>query len=343
MAKAPVKSPAPRARRAKAEVQEKFEQIRAEQQESRESNDVKAEASRAIHEAEIRQAVDGVTVESVVEELSRLGLEISKSLSEISGKLTAEVHQLAAVREAVVIERTELERLHKIDIAATALDQLVEDYRRETEQLESAISTQRAAWQQEVEANARERKEQEETLKRQRQREIDDYEYKKAQERKKAEDKYEEQQRQLDRKNQERQEQLEKGWQTREAAIKEREAEFTRLTKENNEFPARLDREVKRAAEESARTAEARLQQESLLLQKDFESEKRLGELRVKTLEEVLERQSAHIVTLEKQLTEAKQQVQDIAVKAIEGASGARALSHVNQIAIEQAKNRPQS
>ena len=44
----------------------------------------------------------------------------------------------------------------------------------------------------------------------------------------------------------------------------------------------------------------------------------------------------------EKQLAEAKQQVQDIALKAIEGASGARALSHINQIAMEQAKNRPQ-
>lgn len=44
-----------------------------------------------------------------------------------------------------------------------------------------------------------------------------------------------------------------------------------------------------------------------------------------------------------KQLADAKQQVQDIAVKAIEGASGARALSHINQIAMEQAKNRPQS
>jgi hypothetical protein len=48
------------------------------------------------------------------------------------------------------------------------------------------------------------------------------------------------------------------------------------------------------------------------------------------------------IASLQKQVEEAKQQVQDIAVKAIEGASGSRALAHVNQIAIEQAKNRPQ-
>jgi ATP-dependent protease Clp ATPase subunit len=43
---------------------------------------------------------------------------------------------------------------------------------------------------------------------------------------------------------------------------------------------------------------------------------------------------------LEKQLEEAKRQVQEIAVKAIEGASGARALSHINEIAMEQAKHR---
>jgi colicin import membrane protein len=79
-----------------------------------------------------------------------------------------------------------------------------------------------------------------------------------------------------------------------------------------------------------------------VLAKKDAEAEKRLAELRAKTLEEALTRNTAYIATLEKQLAEAKQQVQDIAVKAIEGASDARALSHINQIAMEQAKNRPQ-
>jgi len=40
---------------------------------------------------------------------------------------------------------------------------------------------------------------------------------------------------------------------------------------------------------------------------------------------------------LEKQLAGARLQVQDISVKAIEGASGARALAHINRIAMEQA------
>ena len=73
-------------------------------------------------------------------------------------------------------------------------------------------------------------------------------------------------------------------------------------------------------------------------MMKDAEAEKRFGELRVKTLEEAVSHQQTQIAALEKQPADAKQQVQDIAVKAIEGASGARALSHINQIAMEQAK-----
>ncbi len=53
--------------------------------------------------------------------------------------------------------------------------------------------------------------------------------------------------------------------------------------------------------------------------------------------------QQGQTAALQIQLDEAKRRVQDIAVKAIEGASGSKALAHINQIAIEQAKNRTQS
>ena len=74
---------------------------------------------------------------------------------------------------------------------------------------------------------------------------------------------------------------------------------------------------------------------------KDAEADRRVAELRTKTLEEIVARQVEQLAALGRQLDEAKQQVQDIAVKAIEGASGARALAHVNQIAMEQARTRP--
>jgi hypothetical protein len=45
---------------------------------------------------------------------------------------------------------------------------------------------------------------------------------------------------------------------------------------------------------------------------------------------------------MQKQLDDAKKQVQEIAVRAIEGASGAKTLAHINEIAMEQAKHRGQ-
>ena len=77
-----------------------------------------------------------------------------------------------------------------------------------------------------------------------------------------------------------------------------------------------------------------------LLMTKEREADRRLSDLQIQTLEANMTRQMAQSAALQKQIDEAKQQVQDIAVKAIEGASGARALSHVNQIAMEQAKTR---
>lgn len=331
---------APRPKRSKAEIEQEFSEIRDEVAAAREAAEPKREEQLRLREAEVRQAVEGISVEGVVQRISGLGLDVSKALSELSEKLVQEVDRLAVVREAVALDRAEIERLHKVDVAATALDQLVQEHARERERLEAEIAAQRAAWEEEVERTERERKETEENLKKQRQREAEEFEYKKALERKKAQDKYEEEMKLQGKKNREMQEALEKSWAQRETALKEREEELLRLRKEVEDFPARLQREGDQAATQATRSAELRFEQQVLLLKKDGEAEKRVAELQIKTLEETISRQSAQIGALQKQLDEAKQQVQEIAVKAIEGAAGAKTLAHINQIAMEQAKHR---
>lgn len=329
-----------RPKRARAEVRQEFEDIREDVALAKETADAKADQLRKLREAEVRQSVEGITVEGVVQKTSGLGLEISKALADVSAKLVEEVERLAAVRDTVAIEQKEIERLHKIDVAATALDQMVQDYDRQKQQLEADIAAQRAAWQEELRTTERERKELEESLKKQRQREIEEYEYKKALERKKAQDKYDEEVRLQEKQNKEKQETLDKSWKQREAALKEQEQELIRLRSEAEGFPARIQKEVEQAVVQATRAAEARFEQQRVLLKKDAESDKRLAEMQIKALEEQLARQTTQIAALERQLEEAKRQVQDIAVKAIEGASGAKALAHINQIAMEQAKTR---
>jgi len=124
MADAAVKA-APRVESAKAEIEEEFSRVQDEVRTACESADAKAEELARHKEAETRPpgggngergAVEGLSVDGVVEQISRLELDISRSLSGISERLVEEVNRLAALRSAVLLERQELGRLR--DVAA---------------------------------------------------------------------------------------------------------------------------------------------------------------------------------------------------------------------------------
>ncbi|HWQ69296.1 MAG TPA: hypothetical protein VN494_04965 [Patescibacteria group bacterium] len=331
-----------KAKKPKAEVKREFEEIVEEVTSAKEVSTAKTEAILKQKEMDVRQAVADLTVEGVVQGITNLNLDISRFLAGLSDKLVHEVNTLQSVREAIALEQAEIERLHKIDVATTALDLLVQEYQQQKAALEAEIGAARAAWAEQDRQREREQKEYEDALKKQRQREVEEFEYKKTLERKKAQDKYEEELRLLEKKNREKQEALEKSWQSRDAELKEKESAFARLSKEAEEFQGRLDREVERAVAEAVQSVARSHEQQVTLLRKDVEVERRLAELQIRSLQETVARQTTHIEALERRLEEAKGQVQDIAIKAIEGASGAKALSHVEQIAMEQAKTRVQ-
>lgn len=333
------KAPASRIRRPKAEVEKEFEKL-VEEEKAKADLSPKTVEFAKLREQEVRQAVEDVSIEGVVHRISSVGIDISKALTEVSAKLVSEVEKLTTIREAVSLEARELERLHKVDIAATSLDNLLKDYQSQKEKLEAEIAVQSTAWEEEELTRTQDQKEAEESLKKQRQREIEEYEYKKSLERKKAQDKYDEEIRLLEKKDVEKQETLEKSWQQREAALKERETEWAQLRKEVEEFPGRLKKEIDLAVASAVKAAEQRFEQQTILLRKDAEAEKRIAELQIKALKDTVDRQAAEMEKLQGQIEEAKKQVQDIAVKAIEGASGAQALNQINKIAMEQAKTR---
>ncbi len=329
-----------RSRRSKAEVQQEFAAIAEEVNENKSAISPKDSLAQQMKEAEVRDAVSGIAVEAIIHKLADLNVEISKSLSHLSEKLAGEIHLLNQVRSAISIEHENLQKLHKIDTALTALDQLVEEYHTKSSELELEIATKRKEWGQEQDDQRQAAMEFETKLKVMRQREKEEFEYKKDIERKKEQDQYEESCRLRDKQTQEKQEALEKNWQLREEVLKEREDRLEEMQQLIDTFPSRLSEEKEKSRLEATAQTEHKFSQEMLTLQKDKETDRLLSEMKTTSLEEALARQSDQIIHLQRQLEEAKREVKEIAEKAIEGASGAKALSHINQIAIEQAKNR---
>ncbi|MFZ4100000.1 MAG: hypothetical protein ACOYKZ_06725 [Chlamydiia bacterium] len=329
-----------RTRRTKAEVQQEFSTIAESVQEQNESMSAKESEAQKIRDEELRETAHGVVLGEVAHKITNLSVDINKALSDISEKIMAEAALYAQVRQAVEVERQELQRVHKVDISLTALDQIIEEYNQQKAQFEADARSTQLAWQEERLQHQRDVKEFEENLKKARQRESEDYNYQTSMERKKAQDKFDEEQRLKERKAKEQLEALQKSWAEREAALAAREEELDELRVAVAAFPKELDQRVSKSIAEATQQTEQRLQNDMLLLKAKSETERKLAELQIKTLQESAERYYQQIQALQIQVVEAKQQVQDIAVKAIDGASGARALGHINQIAMEQAKHR---
>jgi len=115
--------------------------------------------------------------------------------------------------------------------------------------------------------------------------------------------------------------------------------ESTELRAEVEVFPAELAKAVEKAKKETTVLIEEQAKQKAELLAKEVEGKEKIAELKIKTLESTIAKQAIQIESLSKQLNSATSQAQNIAVKVIEGASGVKALSAVNEIALEQAKN----
>ncbi len=333
------------------EVMKAYNELLARYQDKTQSvPEKKGEALKKATDSALVEKASSYTVETIIKGMADLSLNVGKGLTELAAQLSAEANKLNEIREAIAVQSRTLEELHDIRVAADSLAILVQDqeerkaaFEKEMseaqERFEEDLANKKLEWRKEQDTYITTQKENEAKLKKDREREKEDYEYNLTLARKKDKDNYEAQKAALQKKMAEERETQEKELNAREAAVTAQEAELSDLRTKVAAFPAELSSAVQKAEKEATARAESRAKVEAQLLAKEMEGDKRVAELKIKALEETVTKQLAQIEALTRQLNEATAQVQSIAVKAIEGAAGAKALSAINEIAMEQAKN----
>ncbi|MDY7022873.1 MAG: hypothetical protein SWJ54_16255, partial [Cyanobacteriota bacterium] len=131
----------------------------------------------------------------------------------------------------------------------------------------------------------------------------------------------------------------EKQWEEREKNIAETEKEYAEVKAKVEEFSQQLEANIKRGKETGRNIGNYQAKIKADLLAKEVEGQKQFFELRVQSLSETINNQENRIQSLSKQLDAALKQVQDLAVKAIEGTSNVSSFQAMKEIALEQAKN----
>ncbi|QDE82010.1 kinetoplast-associated protein [Myxococcus xanthus] len=292
----------------------------------------KEQDAQEAHAKNVLADVSNLTAESAVKKVTEAGLTINKTLAGINEQVISLVEELKQLDEAIQLKTEELNGLHGKDVAASAIDVLVAEYDKKKAELEAEMerlqkdiedTRAKAAADQSAERQATEVA---------RKRAEEEYTYDTQLQRKKEQDAFAESLRQQAATERDRKEKLEKDWATREDALKLREKELEDLRKQVADFPLVLKKETDTAAAITGNRVKSEWELKLTLATKDAETAQRVAAMEISSLKETATKQAQSLQMLQTELAEAKRQVQAIAEKALESASGARALAEVQGV-----------
>ncbi|MCP3061399.1 kinetoplast-associated protein [Myxococcus sp. K38C18041901] len=292
----------------------------------------KEQEARDAHARDVLADVSNLSAESAVKKVTEAGLTIGKTLAGINEQVIALVEEMKQLDEAIRLKTEELTELHGKDVAASAVDVLVAEYDVRKAQLQEEMELLQKDIEETRERAASEAATEKAAAALARARAEEQYAYDVTVQRKKEQDAFAEGLRVQAATERDRKEKLEKDWAGREEQLKSREKELEDLRKQVSEFPAQLKKEADTAAAIVGNRVKADWELKLTLANKDAETAQKVASMEIASLKETSTKQAQALQVLQTELAEAKRQVQAIAEKALESASGARALAEVQGV-----------
>ncbi|MEA5533495.1 hypothetical protein [Crocosphaera sp. XPORK-15E] len=290
-----------------------------------------------------------------IQNLEKLQNNFGSAVSHLSEHLITEASLLADLNKIATEELEQLEELHEIEtIEDETLSNLIQSYQDNAKTYQEELTQQQETvakeleelqknWHKEKQNYNREIRERDQTYLTTKQRDEEQYVYNLDLERKIDEEQYEAQKQALYQELKETKEVQEKQWKEREETIAKQEKDQADAKAKVEQLEQELEQKIKQGKEEGKGIGHYQAKIKSDLRIKEIEGEKQNYQLRITALEEAIKNQEIRHQSLSQQLESSLKQVQDLAVKAIEGSSNRNSFEAMKEIALEQAKNQPKS
>jgi hypothetical protein len=304
-------------------------------------------AAKAVGEAVA--VADALSSEGVVRLIGELKSTMLRTLTQLSDRLEEEIGKYSRVCRAIAAKDSELEEIYEIQRSASTLLAFLETHQRkqeemernlqaEKDQLQHEIETTRAEWEKERRQHEQETKERDAAEQKRRQRELEEYKYTFAREQQLARDQSGDELAVAQKEWAERKSQLEREWGEREKALLAGERELAELRARTAAFAQELKAATERAAAEAVERAQQQHKAAEELLRRELEGEKNVLATKIAALERTVKEQAEQLSRLEQQAEKAYTQVQEIAVRAIEGSASTKQLANLQQLFAEQVR-----
>ena len=291
-----------------------------------------------------------INISKIIKSLEHLQIGFGGAVSNLSEQLIAEATELTEIRIAIATSRDLLKTLHELaNIDEHTLDSLINKYQQNAKNFTEELELQQEvdeleiqeitnSWKKEIETHARFINTRNEEYRKQQQRESEEYQYNLDLARDLDEGEYEQEKKQRQKQLEMTRQELEKQWQQKEVSIAKQEQEYAAAQAKIAAFEEQLKAKIKQGQEEGKGIGTYQAKVKAELRIKEVEGEKQNYQLRIQDLEQTISNQQVRINQLSQQLAAALKQVQDLAVKAIEGTSNRNSFEAMKAIAIEQAK-----
>ena len=309
---------------------EAFEEV-AESVRARDASPVRRAAAER-HEKEVLESTATASVEGVIRSIAELRLGVNGALDTLSSSLVDQAKRLQELEEAERLRKQRIAELSDVQVAADTLGDLVARHEREREEFEKERAAARSDWQAEKERFSRELAEERALQRKQWEREEEEYGYERKLKRSREEADYQAKRQAMIASFTDEKARAESELAAREQAVSTREGELAELKARVEAFPKELEAAVAREVARVRAEAEERARVEAALRGKDVEGAEKLLKLQLANLDKMVKEQAGRIDELQAEVKAANEKAQALALKVIEGASGATTFARASDV-----------
>jgi hypothetical protein len=313
----------------KTQILTELDRILAEQYRSGSKVATKEEEAQLAKNKEIVTKAASYTVDTIVKGMADLQLEFGSIITGLSDRLTLEVEKLTEVKQSIEIETQHRSDLQQVRVVADALHIITQEHQQSLKAIEQQLAADREnlekdrvnlrkQWERVDREYTEQQLESATIIAKERQKEQDEVQYKILRDRQLQTDAYTETKRNQEQEIQSQDRDNQKQWKEREKFLKDNQ----KLAEENlvkvAAFPAELEEAVKKAREEAIKETSSDAKVKADLVEKEWEGSKQGYEMKLQSLERVIERQNTQIIAITEQLQTVMNQAQSLAMKAFD-------------------------
>lgn len=282
-------------KKTKNEIIEAYDKLVANYQDLKGSSDKIARPENQ----QLINKIKGLSIEEITSAIASLKQSINSQLNNITDNLAGQLNKFLELSKAIELLEEKLKVDFNIEIAADTLDKLISDFAERQKTLEHDYESKQSELDRQIAQS-----------KRQWQMEQEEYQFKVEIDRKKNEEEYQYQS-----------EKRIKAIEERESVVNQQEEKFLQLEAEVKNQPQKLQQAIEENNARWQKTVDRRVEDRLKEIEQERKSEQALTELRITSLNELIERQKHEIETLQIALDRANQRAQDLASKVVEGSS----------------------